>query len=419
MENCVFCNDALAGGEIVKLILKGCEGISEASKERECDFIDAVHTACRKTYCNPCAIQSSKRKLASECAYSSCTLRSQKSFSYKDNCLFCGMPDKYEGKKRQIELIPVRNLHFDTAILKVCNERNDEWSEEVKGRVIFAQDLHAADAVYHQACSVNFRTGRNVPLVIDSDETLKRQKTGRPEDLVRAEAFEKVTALLENNNEEQITITDLIKKMEDYLEGSELQPDSFPYMKKKLLDHFGERLIVTDINGMQNVVTFRCTASTILRDFFKQPKDTDSYMNRFRLIEAAANIIKSDIKSVEQSKNIYPPSLYMSTIPEATNFLPKSLMALLNAMLVGKDKDEKLCSLGKAMMQAARPRVLIAPLQIGLAVQMHSHFASRFLIDTLHTIGFCSSYSEVKKYERCAAVNQGLDIPGFSQGHFI
>ena len=42
--------------------------------------------------------------------------------------------------------------------------------------------------------------------------------------------------------------------------------------------------------------------------------------------------------------------------------------------------------------QAARPRVLLAPLQIGLYVQLHHHFASRFLIDSLHRLGFCCSY---------------------------
>ena len=50
---------------------------------------------------------------------------------------------------------------------------------------------------------------------------------------------------------------------------------------------------------------------------------------------------------------------------------------------------------------------------------MHSHFASIFPIDTLHAHGFCSSYSEVQKYERCAAVNQGLDISGFFLGQFV
>ena len=61
-------------------------------------------------------------------------------------------------------------------------------------------------------------------------------------------------------------------------------------------------------------------------------------------------------------------------------------------------------------MQATRPRVLIAPLQPGLAVQMHHYFGSRFLIDSLHRHGFCSSYSEVQIIVRNAAVTSGTEL---------
>ena len=71
----------------------------------------------------------------------------------------------------------------------------------------------------------------------------------------------------------------------------------------------------------------------------------------------------------------------------------------------------KLASIGRVMMQAARPRVLLAPLQVGVAVQLHHHFASRFLIDSFHRHGFCCSYQEVQKFGQKAAVNQGTDIP--------
>ena len=50
---------------------------------------------------------------------------------------------------------------------------------------------------------------------------------------------------------------------------------------------------------------------------------------------------------------------------------------------------------------------------------MHHHFASRFLIDSLNAHGFCASYSTVKKYERSAAVTQGTDIPGITEGSFV
>ena len=65
-------------------------------------------------------------------------------------------------------------------------------------------------------------------------------------------------------------------------------------------------------------------------------------------------------------------------------------------------------------MQAARPRVLLAPLQIGLGVQLHHHYSSRFLIDTLHKHGFCCSYNEVHQLEQNAVLSYGTDIPSYT-----
>lgn len=50
---------------------------------------------------------------------------------------------------------------------------------------------------------------------------------------------------------------------------------------------------------------------------------------------------------------------------------------------------------------------------------MHHHFASKFLIDSLSSHGFCSPYTVVQKYERSAAVNQGTDIPSYAPDIFI
>ena len=34
---------------------------------------------------------------------------------------------------------------------------------DVQARILHVHDLHAADAVYHKACSVNFRTMKQIP----------------------------------------------------------------------------------------------------------------------------------------------------------------------------------------------------------------------------------------------------------------
>ena len=64
-------------------------------------------------------------------------------------------------------------------------------------------------------------------------------------------------------------------------------------------------------------------------------------------------------------------------------------------------------------MQAIRPRAILAPLQTGLGVQMHHHFASRYLMDTTHEHGFSSSYVEVKRFEQNAAVTPATDITAY------
>ena len=79
-------------------------------------------------------------------------------YVFKEHSFPCGRPVKYDGRKRGYDVILVRTKDFEYKIQQVCRVRNDEWAETVRRRLEFVQDLHAADAVYHQACSVNFRT---------------------------------------------------------------------------------------------------------------------------------------------------------------------------------------------------------------------------------------------------------------------
>ena len=52
-------------------------------------------------------------------------------------------------------------------------------------------------------------------------------------------------------------------------------PYSFTYMKKKLLEYFGKSIVIAEIIGKQNVVTFGSTVSEIIHNFYTQPKEDD------------------------------------------------------------------------------------------------------------------------------------------------
>ena len=276
-------------------------------------------------------------------------------------------------------------IHLSNNPGQICKERNDEWSEIVLGRVEYAQDLHAADAVYHQACSVNFRTGKQVPLQHcsddGSDKDTKRPRQGRPVDTGKATAFLKVVKFLEENDEEQVTITDLVNKMQEYLQGSEEQAYSAVYMKAKLKEHFGDKIVVTNLHKKANVVTFHHTVSSIISEFYRQPKKEFSEAEKARrIVETAAKLLKSDIKNLDVSSYNFPSSDQMSSIEKNLEFIPDLLRLFLRILFVGKDVELQIASVGQAIVQATRPRVISAPLQLGLGVQMHHHFASKFLI---------------------------------------
>ena len=55
---------------------------------------------------------------------------------------------------------------------------------------------------------------------------------------------------LEGNDEEQITIGDFIEKtIKYYLEDSQSKAYRFSHTKDCMLEHFGTRIIITEING--------------------------------------------------------------------------------------------------------------------------------------------------------------------------
>lgn len=426
----MFCGETLSGEEpTTKLQEKGCEGIAKANVLRNCNITtvpgQVVHVKRRKNFCSPTGISSAVKRLRPSTDSDDsgpCARRSTSApFDYKTHCLFCGHGDKYDKKEKSHLLLSVVTTEFQKTVLQICIERNDAWSTIVKGRIEYVNDLPAEGAVYHHLCSSNFRTGRQLPqqFITKAATAPKQKKSGRPSQAERDAAFDKVAEWLESNDDEQTTIHDLTSKMQDFLADTNYDAYGFTYMKQKLVNHFGNRIIMTEINGMRNVVTFRHTAYSILQDFYNQPKNDNLANGKMRIIETAAKLIKSEVKSVVQLNKGYPTSAEMSSTNSALSFVPESLKQLLTKHAVGKNVDTKIASLGKAIMQCTRPRALIAPLQIGLGVQMHRHFGSKFLIDSLHQNGFCSSYQEVQRFERCAAVSHGTELPNINSGQFL
>ena len=55
-------------------------------------------------------------------------------------------------------------------LLPLCEDRMDNWSNEVLGRINMVDDLVAVDAVYHQDCSIQ---PAFVPLTVTKSKGLQ------------------------------------------------------------------------------------------------------------------------------------------------------------------------------------------------------------------------------------------------------
>ena len=95
----------------------------------------------------------------------------------------------------------------------------------------------------------------------------------------------------------------------------------------------------------------------------------------------------------------------------STEYVTTLLNVFLEELITSSGNDIRRAAIGQSIMQSARLNSLICPLTIGLAVQLHSIFGSRIMIDVLFKMGFCTSYTEVLKFMVCAAFYQSITLP--------
>ena len=280
--------------------MKRAASVNKASKSRQDNVFTSagqkLHQNCRKSYTNPKYIALANKDIKHETSNVP-TLRSKVEFDFKRHCLFCGqLADAVIGRKRKSDVFPVRTSEFQCKIEDICRQREDEWALEVRGRLEFVQNLHAADALYHQTCSVNFRTLKQTPLAFSPPAKKAKTQAGRKSSL--SESFLFAAKYLQQNEDEQITVADLVTKMSEHCGIDDAY--GVQHMKNKLQEHFGDKVIISEINGKPNVVTFRNTVRSILQEFYEQTNTNRSIDEEKKsIIQAAAKILKSEILSSE------------------------------------------------------------------------------------------------------------------------
>ena len=334
------------------------------------------------------------------------------SFCYKKECLFRGNEDKYGRRKPAHILLSVTCPTFEVNLKEWIKIRgcHDDWNNSVEERYEYIlrvhEDLVRAKAVFHNQCRNNFRTPRlNIPKLFQSVHA--ESKKGRYVKSKQDQAFRQVCTYLENEQGRLLTVQDLSNNMNEILEGEEETAYSNRWIQSKLVQHYGHKIILTEYSGQS---TLKENIEDIISQLRSDMKDSDEIeMDSKTVIEASARIIKADIMNVKQDDK-YFPSCEDMTEENVLRFIPSSLNLLLTNIFAS-DYTVKKAFIAQAIMQACRPRTLTCPLLLGLGVQLHSDFQSRLIVDEIHAAGFSQSYHTVEKFERAAAVTNGVLLP--------
>ena len=147
-EQCPFCKGNLSDGQpTVELRQKGANTLNKIAGDISFVVGQNVHVNCRRNFCRDVDRKGNSTEQLANTPLAAKRRSTQRPFCWKEHCFFCGEPAN--KKRKGFETIPVRTADLQTAITGICRQRNDEWASTVLGRLEYARDLHAADAVYH------------------------------------------------------------------------------------------------------------------------------------------------------------------------------------------------------------------------------------------------------------------------------
>jgi len=165
------------------------------------------------------------------------------------------------------------------------------------------------------------------------------------------------------------------------------------HLKNKLKDKYGNNVYFAEVSGRKNVVCFHNFSSLIINDKWYAKRNSDEVKESKRIVKTAAKLVVSEIRSMQCDLDSYPSISDM----QSSEVAPPLLMQLLRNMIGSQLKQ---LTIAQCIVQAARPRTYIAPLLLGLGMQLDHNYGSKFLLKQLSRMGLTVSYDEVERYRQ-------------------
>lgn len=194
-------------------------------------------------------------------------------------------------------------------------------------------------------------------------------------------------------------------------------------VKKKLKERYGNDIIISAKRKKKTIVSFTNIASNTLIDTWYTNRANNDEDERLRIVRAAAEIIREDIKSKTYEFKTYPSG--SEFYRDVKSDIPKTLTVLLEN-IIKKDKKNtgnkmhtKCLSIGHSIIAATRSRSFKSHIQLGISVYIHRKLSGKTLIDMLSNISFCASYKDTVLYEASILASNPVEFPNEAFTQFV
>ena len=286
----------------------------------------------------------------------------------------------------------VQTIEIYEKILNECSKRGDTWGLEVKGRLMSCDDLVAPEAVYHAKCHRAFCRVKYF------------DNCGRPINMMQAETFDRLCDWMEMSDFELLTLDDVSNKAKVLVPGNDCVY-SHKWLKVKLQERYGDHIQFCSVHGRKDVICWSEMASYIVNQKWYENEKRDKSEN---IVITAAKLLKAAIRETVHTTNSYPTCDSVRDQVKAKEWLPSLVRTFMDNLICN---DLKKIAIGHQIVQAVKPRSVIAPVPFAIGVSVDHVCGSKWLVNLLSCLGMSLSYDEVHRFKQSVSMSQSDDLP--------
>src|SRR6218665_2578960 len=134
-------------------------------------------------------------------------------------------------------------------------------------------------------------------------------------------------------------------------------------IQRLLQKRYGDDLFFANVCGRKNVICFRNMAKCIINDKWYAERDSDINNESIRIVQAAAKLVKSEIRESLFQTDQYPSNCHIEDKGCAKQWVPPLLQTFLGSIIGDEIKQ---IAIGHCIVQASRPRSVISPVLFGV-----------------------------------------------------